>query len=119
GLMTSLHVRLEDDNGRELPEESGPKTERYGQLLGHAAEDALRQARPVALTPITVRSREIFLPLTNKVYQLGRQLGVLRRKAYLWTGDPDKAEPAGDKEYAKPLCLRTEVAWLRLGDLDV
>jgi hypothetical protein len=119
GLMTSLHVRIEDEFGRQLPEESTAKTERYGDLVGQVAEEALKQSRPVKLTPFEVRSREVFLPMTNKYYQLGRQLGVLKRQAYLWTGDADKAEPADAKEAKKPLCLRTEVAWLRLGDLDV
>ena len=31
----------------------------------------------------------------------------------------EKAEPAGPKEIEKPLCLKTEVSWLRLGELDV
>ena len=59
------------------------------------------------------------MPLENKLYLLARQLGVLRRPAFLWTGDPLKADPADDGELKKPLCLRTEVAWLRLGELDV
>jgi hypothetical protein len=38
----------------------------------------------------------------------------------VWAGDPYKAEPAGDLASEKrPLCVRTEVAWLRLGELDV
>src|SRR5205823_2105793 len=119
GLMTSLHVRVEDPNGQVLPEESTAKTERYGLLVGQVAEDALKQSRPLKLTPFEARSRELFLPLANKYYQLARQLGVLRRQAYLWAGNPDKAELADAKEVKKPLCLRTELAWLRLGDLDV
>ena len=51
---------------------------------------------------------------------LGRQLGVLEREAYLWTGesvqggaaDVDEAEKA-----AVPCAPRS--AWLRLGELDV
>jgi hypothetical protein len=119
GLMTSLHMPLRDDMDRELPEESMPKTERYGLLVGRLAEAALKKARPVQLAPLAVRSRDVFVPMTNKGYQLGRQLGVLKRKAYLWTGDPYAAQPADDKEFKKPLCIRTEVAWLRFGDLDV
>ena len=32
--------------------------------------------------------------MENKLYLLARQLGVLDREAFLWTGDTDKAKPA-------------------------
>ncbi len=118
GLMTSLHVEVKDDKGKLLPEESFEKTERYGALVGELADRALTSAKPVKLTPIEVRSRAVFLPLDNKLYQLGRKIGVLDRQAFLWAGDPYKAEPADPKEAKKPLCLKTEVGWLRLGDLE-
>jgi hypothetical protein len=119
GLMTSLHVEVKDDKGRALADGTWEKTERYGQLVGKLVDRALTGAKPVELTPISARSRQFFMPLDNKLYLLARQLGVLERQAYLWTGDPYKAEPADAKERDKPLCMRTEVAWLRLGDLDV
>jgi hypothetical protein len=120
GLMTSMHVDVKDDKGRKLPDGSFEKTERYGRLVGELADRALGGARAVRLTPLEARRREVFLPLDNKVYLLGRQLGVLNREAFLWSGDPYKAEPAGPKTPAnQPLCLRTEVGWLRLGELEV
>lgn len=119
GLMTSLGVEVKNENGKLLADGTFEKTERYGQLVARLADQALRSARPVRLTPLGIRQRQVFLPLENKVFQLGRQLGVLDRPAYLWTGDPYEAAAAAVHEYKKPLCLRTEVAWLRLGDLDV
>lgn len=119
GLMTSLHVEVKDDHGKLLADGTFEKTERYGRLIGKLADKALAEAKPVRLTPLEVRSREVFLPQDNKGYQIARQLGVLDRPAYLWTGDPDKAELADPKEVKKPLGLKTEVAWLRLGELDV
>ncbi len=71
------------------------------------------------LTPLQVRRRTLFLPLDNKLFLLARQLGVLKREAFVWTGDPYKAEPAKEIKEGKPLCMRTEIAWLRLGDLDI
>jgi hypothetical protein len=79
----------------------------------------LYQAKAVKLTPLEVKSREVFLPLDNKLYQLGRRLGVLKREGYLWKGDPAKADPADADDFKSPVCVRTEVAWLRLGDLDI
>jgi hypothetical protein len=119
GLMTSLKVPVKDIAGKVLADGTYEKTERYGRLVGEAAEAALAKAKPIRLTPLEVRSREVFLPLDNKLYLLARQMGVLKRQAYRWTGDPGKAEAAGDAEVGKPLCLRTEVAWLRFGELEV
>jgi hypothetical protein len=119
GLMTSLSVEVKDDKGQLLKDGTFEKTERYGRLVGELAERALKQAKSVSLAPFAVRSREVYLPLDNKLYLMGRRLGVLKRDGFLWTGDPNQAEPADDKVQDKPLCIRTEVAWLRLGELDV
>ncbi len=119
GLMTSLHVEVKDAAGKALEDGTFAKTERYGELLAEVAEHALKTARPVKLTPLRARRRMLFLPLDNKLFLLARQLGVLKREAFVWTGDPYKAEAAKDVKAGKPLCLRTEIAWLRLGDLDI
>jgi hypothetical protein len=118
GLMTSMHVEVKDAKGKVLPEDTFEKTERYGTLVGELADKALEGAKPVKLTPIEARTRAVFLPLDNKLYLLGRKVGVLDRQAFLWDGDPYKAEAAAADEAKKPLCLKTEVGWLRLGDLE-
>jgi hypothetical protein len=119
GLMTSLHVPLKDEQGKVLADGTFEKTERYGLLLGAAADRALKETKELALTPIVVRSRQVFVPMLNRLYIAGRLLGVLQREAFLWTGDPYKAEPAAATEKEKPTCILTEVAILRLGDLEV
>lgn len=119
GLMTTMHVDIKDRDGKKLPEGSWEKTERYGVLLGEVVEKALQAAKPLALTPLEARTRTVFLPMENKLYLLARQLGVLRRDAFLWTGDPYKAKPAPAAETMKPLAMKTEVGYLRLGDLEV
>jgi hypothetical protein len=118
GLMTSMHVEVKDAQGKVLPEDSFEKTERYGTLVGELADKALAGAKPVKLTPIEARTRAVFLPLENKLYLLGRKVGVLERQAFLWAGDPYKADPAGAADAKQALCLKTEVGWLRLGDLE-
>ena len=119
GLMTSLNVPIKSKDGKVLADGTWEKTERYGTLLAALAERALKDARPLRLTPLQVHTREVFIPLENKLYQLGRQLGVLKRDGYLWKDDPYKAEPAPITETKKPLCMKTEVGWLRLGELDI
>jgi hypothetical protein len=119
GLMTSLHVDVKDDNGRALADGTLEKTERYGRLVGRLTERALAESRPVQLTPLAVHSREVFVPLDNKLYLLGRQLGVLTREPFVWAGDPYRASPAEDKIAGQRLCIRTEIGWLQLGELSV
>jgi hypothetical protein len=119
GLMTSLHVPIKDDQGQPLADGTFEKTERYGREIGQLADRALQKGKPVRLNPIQVRSREVFVPMQNKMYLVGRQLGVLPREAYLWTGDSAKAEPVEGTPAGKVLALKTEIAWLRLGELDI
>jgi hypothetical protein len=119
GLMTSLHVEVKDAAGKALEDGTFEKTERYGRLVGELADRGLKAAKPATLTPLEARSRIVFLPLENKAFQIASQVGVFQRESFLWGGDPYKAEPAGPKDLEKPLCVRSEVAWLRLGELEV
>jgi hypothetical protein len=121
GLMTSLHVEVKDDNGKLLDDGTFEKTERYGHLISKLTETALTGGKQAKLTPIETRSRPVYFPLDNKAFRLGWELGALKRQAFLWTGDSAKAEPvdAKDGPKGKPMCIGSEVAWLRLGDLEI
>jgi Neutral/alkaline non-lysosomal ceramidase, N-terminal len=120
GLMTSLGVEVKDDSGKLLADGTFEKTVRYGRLVGQLAERALERAKPLRLAPMEVRAREVFLPLDNRLYAVAWQLGVLDRQAFLWKGDPYRAEPAPAGAASKEkLCFRTEIGYLRLGALDV
>ena len=120
GLMTSLHVEVKDDAGKPLADGTFEKTERYGVLVGKLAAKALDGAKPVTLTPLEVRTRTFFMPIDNPLYVVGFNLGVLKREAFVWKGDPLKAEPVGPKTDKKAmLCIRSEVGWLKLGELEI
>ncbi len=119
GLMTSLHVPIKDEKGVELKDGTYEKTERYGILLGKRADQALAAAHPIRLTPLEVKSKHVFVPMTNKLYLAARWMKVLDREAFLWTGDPYRAEPVSLEAKEQPMCIRTEVALLRMGDLQV
>jgi hypothetical protein len=118
GLMTTLGLPVKSAAGKPLADGTFEKTERYGVLLGEAAERAVKASKPATLTPFTVRSRRIDLPLTNKAYLVVRNLGVLDRQAYLWK-PVGRGEPVQKIESKKSYAIRTEVAYLRLGELDV
>jgi hypothetical protein len=74
---------------------------------------------PIALTPFQVRMRGILVPVENKLYHLGFQLGVLDRVMYEWGGKPTPEKFTETKDVSKPLAIRTEVGYLNLGDLEV
>jgi len=120
GLMTSLGLDVKDEQGNPLKKGTFARTERYGRLVGQAADKAIAATRPVTLTPFTVERRDLFLPIDNQLYLLAWKLGVLDRQAYRWVGDWRKAVPLPDEPAREfPVCIKTEIAWLRLGDLDV
>lgn len=118
GLLTSLDVPIKSEAGEELKDGTFEKTERYGVLLAQRCDEALAKARPVQLTPIEVRSKQLFLPMTNKVYKAAQMVGVLDRPSFLWTGDPNRAEPASPQDADKPQCIRSEVGLLKLGEVE-
>ena len=118
GLMTTLGLPVASADGKPLKDGTFEKTERYGVLLGDAAERAVKSSKAATLTPLVIRSRLVDLPLANKGYLVMKTLGVMDRQAYTWkpggAGEPvEKIDPK--KTYA----IRTEVAYLRLGELDV
>ena len=120
GLMTSLKVKIVDNMGNQLNDGTFEKTERFGRLVGRVANSALERAKEIDMTPIHVHRRNLYLPVDNKIYLLGRQVGVLQRDAFLWSGNAEKAEPVSKPEDPKKrICMKTEVGWLRLGNLDV
>jgi hypothetical protein len=120
GLMTSLGVEVKDDRGQSLKDGTFEKTEQYGRLVGKLAETALAAETPIELCPLRAHTRQVFLPLDNKLYVLGWKLGVLDRQAFLWDGDWRKARPApGNVPSKTRLAIRSELAWLQLGDLQV
>lgn len=119
GLMTSLKVPIRAADGRELRDGTYEKTEEYGHRVGRLAVTALDQAQPVGLTPLAVHRRELYLPVANRLYLAAWQLGVLSRQAHGWTGDPNKGVPLTKPDLKRPLAIKTEIAWLHLGELDV
>lgn len=119
GLMTTLGLSVKDASGKELADGTFEKSDRYGTLVGELADQALKGAVPVALTPFDIRSREILIPVDNNNFRLAYQLGVLNRPMYTWTGSPTPKEFTTTKDVSKPVALKTEVGYLKLGDLEV
>lgn len=120
GLMSSLGVHVKDNQGRPLQNGTFEKTERYGQLVGELADKALVAAETVRLGPFDIRTKSVYLPIDNQLYQLGWKMKVLRRQAYVWHEDPAKVQAIKDKAPDKGrMCIRSEIGYLKLGELEV
>ncbi|MFO0815851.1 MAG: neutral/alkaline non-lysosomal ceramidase N-terminal domain-containing protein [Gemmatales bacterium] len=120
GLMTSLRIKLRDEQGTLLPENSLELTKEYGKRLAQQADKALASAQAVTLTPLQAKKQVFYIPLANPLYKAGRTMGVLDRDAYRWQGDPVKV---GDKMPPRvstgDIAMQTEVSLLTLGEVQV
>ena len=121
GLMAPPRLKIPGEEGEGKRIGIFERTAHYGVMVGKLADKALDGAKPVRLTPFKIQRREIHLPIDNPAYMLGFRLGVLKRNAYQWMGTIDKAGPPPNEKDKKParLCCKTEIARLRLGDLDI
>jgi len=119
GLMTTLRLPVKDRAGKDLADGTFEKSDRYGELVAALATKALAKSVPISLAPFDIRARPILVPVENKLYHLAYQFGTLDRAMYEWGGDPNTKEFKATKDIKKPLAVKTEVGYLRLGDLEV
>lgn len=119
GLMTNLKLPLKDATGNTLKDGTFEKSERFGRLVGEAAERALAKAVPISLTPFDARRREILVRVDNNIYRLAWQFGTLRRPLYVWDGNPTPKLFIVAKDISKPAAVKSEVGYLKLGELEV
>jgi hypothetical protein len=117
--MTSLKVDVRDNAGSPLKDGTFAKTDRYGELVGELADRALSTAVPATLTPFTVRTKSVLVPVENPLYKLAWQAKTLRRPVFKWDGDPSPKTVVETDDIANPAAVRTEVGRLALGELDV
>jgi len=101
GLMTSLDVPVKNDKGELLKDGTWEKTEEYGRLVARAADKALKDAKPVTLTPFAARRQEVFVPVANNLYKIGWRVGILERTFYVWENDPHPAKPIESADLTK------------------
>lgn len=119
GLMTTIRLEVKDEAGKELQDGTFEKSERYGRLVGKLAEQALAKPADITLTPFEVRTREVLAPIDNNVYRLAWQFGTLQRPLYTWDGNPTPKQFTTTRDVSKPVAIKTEVGYLKLGELEV
>ncbi len=120
GLMSSLHVEVRDDAGVLLKDGTFEKARRYGIEVGKLADRAIAAGVPATLTPFAVKTQTLLMPVENNLYRIGKQAGVFKRAMYLLDGaTADPAKWVETTDAAKPVGVKTEVGYLRLGELEV
>jgi hypothetical protein len=118
GLMSNPRGRIFDDAGQELPDGSFEYAERFGKAVAELAQQAITSAEPIALTPMAVSSKSVSVPVHNWLYRAARSFGVMKREAFLWTGDAQsQGDPMTRENADQESAIGSEVACLRLGDL--
>ena len=119
GLMTSLKVPLKGADGKEMKDGTFEKTEKHGVEVGKLAERALTAAVPVKLVPFDVRTKPVLAPVDNGLYRIAWTVGVLKRPMYEWRGEASPKEFVPAKDATKPVAVKTEVGYWKLGELEV
>lgn len=120
GLMSNPSGRIFDDAGKEVLDGSFDYAQRYGEAVAGLAERALAAAEPISLTPFAVSTKNISIPVHNSLYRLARAVGVMKRAAFVWTGDSQTQGDPMTRELAEQeSAIESEVACVRLGALNV
>ncbi len=120
GLMGTPKKLVEAAKAGKIASDPFGFIDACGEAIADLTDRALEGAQPITLTPLDVFARPIAIPLDNAGFRAAVAAGVLDRPVYRWTGNRNrlgKAIPEGKSD--GPVALRTEVAYLRLGDLHV
>jgi hypothetical protein len=119
GLMGTPDKRFRDEKG-ELIRDGFTTMRLCGEAIADLADRALRRPQPISLTPLEVFARPIMVPLDNPRFRAARAAGVLTRPIFAWTGGRDrKGDEIAPGKTDGEQAMETEVAYLRLGELDV
>lgn len=109
--------RIKAADGTVLKEGDYAYSEAYGHEVALLANKAIESAQPLSLAPFAIASQEVYLPVKNVLYRAARVAGVLKRQAYVWTGDHTKrGEPITMEMIEVPSSVPTEVACIQLGE---
>jgi len=120
GLMSAPEDKLQRDDGTFYKEGEFEFAEVYGNAVAKLADEAIRFADPIELTPFGMSAVQVTLPLRNNLYRAARAAGVLDRMGYVWAGDPfEIGEERPGRVTTGEIAILTEVAYLNLGEFHI
>lgn len=120
GLMGTPDDLFLDDEGKQKAKTYFEFMGMYAGAVSELANQAIDSASSIELTPLSVSTKPLALPLDNPGFRAARAAGVLNRPAYAWsetTNELGAELPAS--EVKADQALRSEVAYVRLGDLHL
>ena len=88
GLLAPSRGNVKDAAGNELHEGDYEYARVYGEMIAELAARAVDAAEPATLAPFAVAAKPIAVPVENSLYRVARAMGVLKRPATVWTGEP-------------------------------
>jgi hypothetical protein len=115
-------VTLTDpQTGKVAEDGSWRKAELLGTEIGRLAERALKSAKPVSIDSLLIRTRTIFVPISNPNFRIAEAAGVFAgRKPFYTKGTPDSAAESrelpelGRVNYATGHDIQTEVDYIQV-----
>jgi hypothetical protein len=120
GLMTNPSEPIRDREGKEHHDGTFEYAQVFGERVADAMTAAVKSSQPVELTPFRVAATPIAIPIENQIYRAAREIGVLRRDAFVATGNPEQLTPLPlTPTVGTGVALETEVSYLRLGEVHV
>jgi hypothetical protein len=120
GLMTGPRDRIKTEDGSPLEEGQYEYARRYGEEVAALARRALEHGEPLELSPIAVFAKPLAIPLANLGYRVAREIGVLKREGFQWTGDPYRPGDRAPEHLATgEIGMETEVGYVRVGQLHI
>ena len=119
GLMTSLHLPVKDAGGKELADGTSRSPSATGNSSANWPDKALTAA--VARDPDAVRHSTANDPGAGGQQALPAGMAVRHAQPHhVRLGrQPDTEGVHATKDIAKPVAVKTEVGYLKLGDLEV
>lgn len=120
GLLAPPEGVIKNERGELLETGTYAYSDRYGEAVADLASKAVAAATPITLTPFRAKTAKTLIPVENNLYRMARVVGVLRRQAFAWQGDPGgNAVPIDQVTGEAKMAIQTEVGCLRLGELPV
>ena len=112
GMMSSLGIDITDPDGNTYDGYSWPRTEALGKMMGELGLDAVESSTVVESPSIRLAVESFYLPVENYGFQAMFLSGIIERELFHY----DPSEPIDEGNTPD---VQTELAWLRIGELEL